>query len=170
MTSEFSHCYKCGTKLEDRFNQEENRDIPYCPTCNEYRFPIFSSAVSMIVINHKGDKILLIKQYHTSFYRFVAGYINKGENAEEAVVREIKEEIGGKVKKIIPNCTFYFEQSNTLMINYIVILEHENLVTNWEVDSYSWIKKSEIMDYIPKSTLMYKFITNYLDKEKNNEI
>ena len=40
------------------------------------------------------SKILLIQQYGKARNILVAGYVNKGESAEEAVVREVKEETG----------------------------------------------------------------------------
>ena len=67
----------CGTKLQDRELEGEGI-IPYCERCGEYRFPVFSTAVSMIVTNTERDKILLIKQYDRDCYILVAGYVNKG--------------------------------------------------------------------------------------------
>ena len=36
--------------------------VPYCPTCKQFRFPMFNSAISTIIFNPTKDKILLIKQ------------------------------------------------------------------------------------------------------------
>ena len=55
------YCYECGTLLELRELDDEGL-IPYCKSCEQYRFPIFSTAVSMIVENPTKDKILLIQQ------------------------------------------------------------------------------------------------------------
>ena len=53
---------------------------------------MYNIAVSMIVVNEETDKIMLIKQYGDPFYILVAGYVNRGEPLENAVVRENKEE------------------------------------------------------------------------------
>ena len=71
------YCVECGTKLIYKELENEGM-IPYCEKCHEYRFPIFSSAVSMIILNPDKNKILLIKQYGKPSYILVAGYINKG--------------------------------------------------------------------------------------------
>ncbi len=55
-----------------------------------FRFPTFSSAISAIVLNPDKNKVLLIQQYERKDNILVAGYINKGENAEQTLVREIK--------------------------------------------------------------------------------
>ena len=53
------YCFECGTKLIEKTLKNEG-NIPYCEKCGEYRFPIFSTAVSMIVKNPAQNKILLI--------------------------------------------------------------------------------------------------------------
>ena len=57
-----NYCMECGTKLELRHLENEG-EIPFCSQCNQFRFPIFNTAVSMICIDVKNQKILLIKQY-----------------------------------------------------------------------------------------------------------
>ena len=94
------YCTVCGSRLEDRFLETEGRDIPFCPTCQQYRFPMFNTAVSMIVMNESKDKIVLIKQYNKDRFILVAGYVNHGENVESAVIREVKEEMGLTVSSI----------------------------------------------------------------------
>lgn len=48
----------------------------------------------MIVVDENTGRILLIQQYGRPSYILVAGYINRGESAEDAVRREILEETG----------------------------------------------------------------------------
>lgn len=66
--------------------------IPYYPKCQQYRFPLYNIAVSMIVLDPNKKQILLIKQYGREDYILVAGYVNRIESLEEAVIREVKEE------------------------------------------------------------------------------
>ena len=58
---------------------------------------------------------MLIQQYGKPVYILVAGYINRGEQAENAVAREIKEKTGMTVSHIKFNRTKFYEPSNTLM-------------------------------------------------------
>ena len=50
------YCVECGTKLIYKELENEGM-IPYCEKCHEYRFPIFSSAVSMIILNPDKSKL-----------------------------------------------------------------------------------------------------------------
>ena len=71
------YCMFCGTRLYDKELEGEGK-IPFCDSCGEYRFPLFSTAVSMIVLNQAKNRIMLIKQYGRDRYILVAGYVNKG--------------------------------------------------------------------------------------------
>ena len=51
-----NYCMECGTKLELRHLENEG-EIPFCSQCNQFRFPIFNTAVSMICIDVKNQKI-----------------------------------------------------------------------------------------------------------------
>ena len=124
---------------------------------------MFNTAVSMIVMNQARDKILLIKQYGRDRYILVAGYVNKGEDAEDAVCREIKEELGLQVTGYRFNRSHYFKPSNTLMLNFTVIVEGEETHPNREIDSYSWFPVSEAKEQIYKGSLAEKFLLGYLD-------
>lgn len=43
------HCFECGTALIEKELEEEGI-VPYCPKCQQYRFPMYNVAVSMIVV------------------------------------------------------------------------------------------------------------------------
>ena len=87
------HCYECGTALTERELEGEGI-VPYCPQCQQYRFQMYNVAVSMVVINEQTGQILLIRQYGKPHFILVAGYVNRGEQLEHAVCREVKEETG----------------------------------------------------------------------------
>ena len=69
------HCFECGTALIEKELEEEGI-VPYCPKCQQYRFPMYNVAVSMIVVDEETGKILLIQQYGKLSYILVAGYVN----------------------------------------------------------------------------------------------
>ena len=87
--------------------------IPYCDACQTFRFPMFNSAISAIIFNPDKTKILLIQQYGKKDNILVAGYISKGENAKQALLREIEEEVNLKISSYIYNDNEYFEKTNT---------------------------------------------------------
>lgn len=157
------YCYKCGTKLENRFLEDEGM-VPYCHCCQEYRFPIFSTACSMIVMNKEKDKVLLIKQYNRDAYILVAGYVNIGESVEHTVIREVKEETGLDVIGLEFNQSEYFPKSNTLMINFSCVVDSEEFELNDEVDEAKWMSFKDAYDNIMAHSLAKSFFKHYINK------
>ena len=158
------YCQVCGSELIEKELEGEGL-VPFCPACNEFRFPMYNVAVSMIVINKMTNKILLIKQYGRDFYILVAGYVNRGEQLEHAVVRELKEETGMTASYIRFNRTKFFEPSNTLMCNFTVYVDSDSeLSTNKEIDSFNWFSFDDARKNIKPGSLAAEFLNAYLDE------
>ena len=139
--------------------------VPYCPTCKQFRFPMFNSAISTIIFNPTKDKILLIKQYGKNFNVLVAGYITKGENAKETLIREIKEEVNLNVVDYTYNDNEYYQPSNTLMHNYAVVVDSEDFKLTNEVDEAHWYSIEEARKQIKQGSLAHSFLERYLKKQ-----
>lgn len=108
---------------------------------------------------------MLIQQYGKPVYILVAGYINRGEQAENAVAREIKEKTGMTVSHIKFNRTKFYEPSNTLMCNYTAFVKDDSeLNTNGEIDKYKWFEKEEARKNILPDSLASFFLNSYLDE------
>jgi NAD+ diphosphatase len=158
------HCFECGAPLIEKELEGEGI-VPYCTQCQEYRFPMYNVAVSMIVINEQTGEILLIKQYGRPFFILVAGYVNRGEALEHAVGREIKEETGMTVNRIRFNRTSFFEPSNTLMCNFTAFVKDASeLSPNREIDSYQWFTPVEAQQNIRPNSLAERFLNAYLEE------
>ena len=159
-----SYCPAGGSKLSER-PLDGGGFVPYCEQCDAYRFPQYNVAVSMIVRDSVTGRILLIQQYGRPFYILVAGYVNRGERAEDAVVREIREETGMEAERIHFNRTKFFEPSNTLMINFTAyISDASNLHTNAEIGRCKWFAPEEAQANIKPGSLAAEFLNAYLDE------
>ena len=157
------YCQECGTALTEKELEHEGI-IPYCPKCRDYRFPMYNVAVSMIVVNEENRKTLLIKQYGKDFFRLVAGYVNRTESLEHAVVRELKEETGMTAERVVFNRTRFFEPSNTLMCNFTAFVKDDSeLNPNYEIDYCEWFSFAEARKAIDPNILAGQFLNAYLD-------
>ena len=162
-----SFCPACGTQLIDRELEHEGM-VPFCPSCGEYRFPMYNIAVSMIIINESNGKTLLVKQYGKDYYRLVAGYVNRTETLEHAAIRELKEETGMTGVRLRFNRTRFFEPSNTLMCNFTVFVKDDSeLSPNDEIDSCAWFSFDEARRSINPEILAGRFLNAYLDETEN---
>lgn len=161
---EMKYCMHCGHKLDEKYLMGEGM-VPYCPECQEFRFPVYNTAVSMIVMNKELDKVLLIKQYGRDSYILVAGYVNKGEDAEDAVKREVGEEMGLQVLECHFNRSHYFAPSNTLMLNFTAIVEEGEPSPNSEIDAWKWFSVGEARARIRDKSLAQAFLNGFFDGE-----
>ena len=165
-----THCYECGAKLIPRELEGEGI-IPYCPQCEAYRFPIFSTAMSTTLLSPDRKKALLIQQYGRARNVLVAGYVNKGENAEHAVVREVQEEMGLKVTHMAFVKSTYFAPSNTLMLHFLTVVEDEDLSRMTpEVDKAQWFELEEAKQAVIAPSLAQRFLETALGRLEREEI
>ena len=156
------YCMECGTQLTPRPLEKEGI-IPYCPACRQYRFPVYNTAVSMIVHDPAAEKILLIQQYGKPFWILVAGYINRGETAEHAVTREVREETGLTVQSVQFNRSSFFEPSNTLMLNFTATASvTEPIQITDEVDRFEWFSLQDAYREIKPASLARSFLESWL--------
>lgn len=157
-----THCMHCGAQLESRYLEKEGM-IPWCPACQQYRFPVFNTAVSMVVTDPDTGRILLIQQYGKPRWILVAGYVNRGENAENTVIREVKEEVGLTVTGVRFNRSSFFEPSNTLMLNFTAYVSESEAVTiTDEVDRYAWFTRQEAAEAILPDSLAQRFLSGWM--------
>ena len=160
------YCRECGTRLIEKKLEHEGL-IPFCPKCDQFRFPQYNVAVIMIVINKAEDKILLIKQYGRPFFILVAGYVSRGESLEDAVRREVKEETGMTVSSLKFNRSQFFEKSDALMCNFTAFVDDDTeFDPNYEIDSYGWFTREEARKNIRPDSLAEYFLVSYLDEQQ----
>jgi NAD+ diphosphatase len=90
------HCGDCGALME-RLPEGWGKQ---CPACRAPHFPRIHPCV--IVLIRKGEELLLVRKAEWAENRFglVAGFVELGENLEETVVREVREETGIEVRNI----------------------------------------------------------------------
>ncbi|MCQ2393445.1 MAG: NAD(+) diphosphatase [Kiritimatiellae bacterium] len=91
-------CGKCGTAMVPHADPNEHAFT--CPACGYLAYPKISPAV--IVLVTKGRQILLQRNshYRVANWTLVAGFVDPGENFEEAVRREAREEASIKLTNI----------------------------------------------------------------------
>ncbi len=159
--SEMKHCMACGAKLAMKYHPDEETMVPFCEKCGEWRFPMFSTAVSMVVLSPDREKVLMIQQYGRKTWILPAGYINRGEDAESAVPREIREELGLGVLSLKFNRSHYYAPSNTLMLNFEAVADGLEARPNKEVDAWRWFGEKEARENVRPDSLAQRFLEGY---------
>ena len=154
------YCPACGSRLRKKLHPTDG-PIPFCDLCGDYRFPLFSTAISAIVLDETGENMLLIRQYGEADPVLVAGYVDKGETAEDAVRREIREELGMTVRELRFNRSHYYAPSETLMLNYTATVLETQARPNAEVDSWAWVPTAEAGGLVKPGGLAERLLRDY---------
>ena len=83
-------CGRCGTETELAPGERARR----CPACGLLAFPRLAPAV--ITLIERGDEALLARgrAFPVPMYSCIAGFVEPGEDLEQAVRREVHEEVG----------------------------------------------------------------------------
>ena len=153
-------CYECGEKLALVLHEEEGL-IPFCKNCNEFRYPQFATAVTIVATNRNKDKILLAKHAGQDDYILFAGYVKKGETAEKTVTREFKEETKLNVVKLKYTSSRYRADKNLLLLNFIVTAENGDPVPDKrEIDEIKWFDFDEALANVRKGSDAEAFLKN----------
>lgn len=107
-------CGQCGKETSSSDLDRSRK----CPDCQQLFYPRLSP--SIIVLVTRGEELLLAKnaQSRGNFYSTLAGFIEPGETIEEAVHREVMEEVGIRIR----NLQYFASQSwpfpNSLMLGF----------------------------------------------------
>lgn len=139
----YKYCPECGRKLVDKAAGDDGA-VPYCNGCRRYWFDAFASCVIVMVVNEYKEVAMLRQSYISDIYEtFVAGFMTPGENAEEAAVREVKEELGLDVVRLDYCGTHWFERREQLMHAFIGHVVNAPFELSSEVDAAAWVSLSE---------------------------
>lgn len=154
-------CRDCGEKLTLRFMENEGL-VPYCTKCEKYKFPFFPVAVSMTVVNRAENKVLLAKHVGDEDYKLFAGYVKKGESAEKAIPREIREETGLNALKWRYFGSRYHDAKDLLMLNFIVTVDETEITPGEEIAEARWCTPDEAKALIRKNSTAEYFLLGAL--------
>lgn len=161
------HCGRCGVTTQ----VVQNERAKICPQCGLLSYPRLSPVVITAIL--KDNKILLVRHkiLINNIYSLVAGFVEPGETLEEAIKREVIEEVGIEVNNIK-----YFKSQpwpfpHSLMIGFTAEYESgEIIVDGVEVAEAEWFDARHVQQLpLPvKNSIAWElidwYICNYADK------
>ena len=89
-------CGRCGTATEPAPGERARR----CPDCGLLAFPRLAPAVITLIERDDGAALLARgRAFPIPMYSCIAGFVEPGEDLEEAVRREVLEEVGVRARR-----------------------------------------------------------------------
>jgi NAD+ diphosphatase len=136
-------CPRCGAALVPI----RGGYVLHCPNCGAEQFPRTDAAVIMLVAR---DDRLLLGQSHKfpverNMFSTLAGFVEPGENLEDAVRREVAEEVGVRIGAVAYHSSQPWPFPASLMLGfYAEALSEEITLDETEMRAARWFTRADI--------------------------
>ncbi len=154
-------CGRCGVETQ----LDEKDMMLKCPSCGQVHYPRIAPAIIVAIRN--GDELLMAKHsYHNNIrYALIAGFVEPGESIEEAVHREVLEEVGIKIKNLKYQKSQSWPFPNSLMLAFTAEYDSGDIkVDGDEILKAKWFKKDEIIRYDSDISISDWLIQDFIDR------
>ena len=160
-------CGVCGSRTE----LSEGDRSRSCPECRIPMYPRLSPA--MIVAVEKNDQILLGRSSHfpPGIYSVLAGFVEPGESAEDAVIREVYEE----TRIVVDDVRYFGSQPwpfpNSLMLGFTARYVSGEIDTQFddEIEDAKWCSVEDMPNTFPGSISISQWLLNdFLERKQAN--
>jgi len=148
-------CPRCGTRTE-RLPASWGK---VCRLCRVEHYPHIHPCI--IVLIRRGDEFLLVRkaEWAEGRYSLVAGFLDFGESLEECVHREVKEEVGVRVKNLIYVGSQSWPFPSQVMAGFVADYEGgEIMVDSAELEDARWFNRQQLPDSFPQSRSIARWI------------
>lgn len=147
-------CPECGSKIALKEIDGAKRFV--CEGCNYIHWNNPAPVVAALV--HYEGKYIIARNtlWPRGIFSVITGYLEQNETPEQAVLREVEEELGlsGRIKRFIGNYTFF--EKNQVILCYEVEAEGE-ISTNHEL--------AEVKVLLPDELKAYDFSPLYITEQ-----
>lgn len=126
MSNAYRYCPQCGTALQSEDREGVRRLICSSGSCSYVHWDNPTPVVAAVV-EHEGEIILARNAaWPMKFYALITGFLERHDpSPEEAVLREVEEELGLQPHTPTFIGHYRFERMNQLIIAYHVLAEGE---------------------------------------------
>jgi len=152
-------CARCGHALHDKHNKEHAK---ICSNCQRRSYPRISPCV--IISIRKGKQILLARGVASSTrFSNIAGFVEAGETLEQAVAREIFEEVGITVKNIRYYSSQPWSFPHQLMAGFFAEYESGEIIpAPEEILEANWFDIDNLPEVSPKASISGQLIYEHV--------
>ena len=160
-------CGVCGTPTQRR----EDEVAFVCPSCQTEFWPRVTPAVIMVI--HRGNEILLARHARskaTPLFSCLAGFVETGETAEDAVAREVAEEVGVRIGRPRYWKSQAWPFPHALMLGFHAPWESgEPIPDGKEILQAGWFRRDALPLLPPPLSIARQLIHRYFDGDPLEE-
>ena len=116
-----------------------------CDVCGARHFPRVDPVVIMLVIDDERCLLGRQRQFAPGMYSALAGFVEPGETAEDAVCREVMEEAGVKCSEVVYFASQPWPFPSSLMIGCFAQASDTDIVVDTaELEDARWFSREEV--------------------------
>ena len=155
-------CGRCGSQTELAASERARG----CPSCGATYFPRINPAVIMLV-EREGQMLLARnKLFRGPFYSCLAGFVEPGETLEEAVAREVMEEVGIEIEGITYFASQPWPFPSQLMVGFTARhREGEIRVQDSEILDAGWFAPGDLPQLPGRFSLARHLVDAFLERQ-----
>jgi NAD+ diphosphatase len=158
-------CPRCGAPTRS----SKGGAVRVCEADGTEHFPRTDPAM-IVLVHDGGDRCLLGRQavWPAGRYSTLAGFVEPGESAEQAVVREVLEETGVLVRDVTYSASQPWPFPASLMLGFTAVADADAVpvATDGELEDARWFTRDELRDgrsMLPTPvSIAYQLITDWV--------
>ncbi|MDA3955721.1 NAD(+) diphosphatase [Oceanispirochaeta sp.] len=158
-------CGSCGTATE----LSETEHVQKCPSCGDHWYPRMAPAV--IIRITKGEKILLAHNanFPEGLYSHIAGFVDPGETLEQAIHREVFEEVGLRVQNISYFASQSWPMPHSLMLAFTAeaLDESEPVPDGQEILDARWFSPDALPEIPGPGSIAGRMLVDFLSEAES---
>ncbi|HEX4866486.1 MAG TPA: NAD(+) diphosphatase [Acidimicrobiales bacterium] len=155
-------CGRCGTPTEEAPGERARR----CPECGLFAFPRLAPAVIVLIERDDGAALLARNRtFPMPMYSCVAGFVEPGETLEEAVRREVLEEVGVELAEVRYVASQPWPFPHSLMIGFEARWASGDIVVDeTEIADAQWFRADDLPMVPPPVSIARTLIDRWVSR------
>jgi len=146
------HCPQCGAPTKS----EQGGSVRRCTVDGSEHFPRTDPAMIVLVTDPEGTSAVLGRgpNWPAGFLSCLAGFVEAGESAEQAVVREVAEEVGLRTRSVQYVASQPWPFPCSLMLGFRAVADRAELrPAAGEIAEARWLTRDEMQAEIASGAL-----------------
>jgi NAD+ diphosphatase len=156
------YCGRCGTPTEPSSGERSRR----CPKCGLLAFPRLAPAIIALVERADGRALLARNvNFPRTMFSCLAGFVEPGETLEEAVRREVAEEVGVTLGEVRYFSSQPWPFPHSLMIGFVAEWIGGDIVCQTgEIAEARWFDPNELPDIPSGISIARRLIDDWVSR------
>jgi NAD+ diphosphatase len=168
------HCGRCGSPAESR----NGGHLRVCrrPECGQLLFPRIEPAVITLVESARPPTRCLLARHRASKaggYSMLAGFVEIGESLEDAVRREVHEEVGVRLTRVTYAGSQPWPFPAGIMVGFRSVAENDTVTVDGdEIAEARWFTRPQLREYAERTHRLGRpdsidrvILTDWLERE-----